>query len=63
MEDHLAKRGHGWFVGDHVTLADVYLFAYTHVAHQAGFDLANWPAIQRWCEQVMGFLGYIPMDD
>ncbi|KIW24607.1 uncharacterized protein PV07_10311 [Cladophialophora immunda] len=62
MEDHLAKSEHGWFVGDSITLADICLFAYTHLAGDAGFDLARWPAILKWCEQVRQVQGYIPMN-
>jgi glutathione S-transferase len=36
----------------HYSLADIALYAYTHVAHEGGFDLAPYPAIRAWCERV-----------
>ncbi|OAP58410.1 hypothetical protein AYL99_07500 [Fonsecaea erecta] len=62
MEDHLAKNEYGWFVGDSITLADICLFAYTHIAGDAGFNLSRWPSILKWCEQVKQVQGYIPMN-
>lgn len=45
--------GSGRFlVGDRPTLADVALVAYTRVAHEGGFDLSRWPAIQAWISRV-----------
>ena len=35
-----------------MTLADIALYAYTHVAHEGGFDLAPYPAIRAWLERV-----------
>ncbi|KEF59592.1 uncharacterized protein A1O9_04438 [Exophiala aquamarina CBS 119918] len=53
MEDHLANHSQsGWFVGDSITLADICLFAYTHIAAHAGFDLKEWPAVKACCEKV-----------
>ncbi|MEM9171440.1 MAG: glutathione S-transferase family protein [Pseudomonadota bacterium] len=46
MEVHLADRA--WFVGDALTLADISLYAYTHVADEGGFDLAAFPALRGW---------------
>jgi len=46
MDVHLA--GHDWFVGDQRSLADVSLYAYTHVAEEGGFDLSQYPAVQAW---------------
>ena len=51
MDRHLADRD--WFVGDRMTLADICLFAYTHVADEAGFDLELYPAVIRWIERIM----------
>ncbi|MGN6373992.1 MAG: glutathione S-transferase family protein, partial [Sphingomonas sp.] len=44
MEDHLSLVD--WFVGESVSVADVCLYAYTHVAEEGGFDLALYPAVQ-----------------
>lgn len=59
MDDHLAARD--WFVGPSATLADVALFAYTHVASDAGFDLDAYPAVQRWLGRVENLSGFVPM--
>lgn len=50
MEQHLNARD--FFVGDSPTVADISLFAYTHVAHEGGFDLDGYPAIRAWLERV-----------
>lgn len=50
MEKHLS--GHSFFVADHYTIADIWLFAYTHVADEGGFDLTRFPAIQAWIERI-----------
>ncbi|MFB2935989.1 glutathione S-transferase family protein [Aerosakkonemataceae cyanobacterium BLCC-F154] len=50
MERHLTE--HKFFVGERYTIADIALFAYTHVADEGGFDLAEFPAIQDWIERV-----------
>ncbi len=59
MDEHLAERR--FFVGDRVTLADVALYAYTHVAEEGGFDLSLYPAVARWLEAVAEQPGYLPM--
>ncbi len=50
LDDALARDA--FLVGDAVSLADVALVAYTRVAHQGGFDLADYPAVQRWIARV-----------
>ena len=50
MERHLAGRE--WFVGDSMTLADIALYAYTHVADEGGFDLDRYDAIPRWLDRI-----------
>ncbi len=45
-------RGRKYLVADRYSLADVALFAYTHVAHEGGFDLAPYPNIRGWCDRV-----------
>lgn len=50
MEQHLIH--HNFLVANRYTIADIGLFAYTHVAHEGGFDLARFPAIQAWLERV-----------
>jgi len=60
MDSHLKERD--WFVGDAISLADICLFAYTHVADEADFDLELYPNVIRWMEQIMTMDGYIPME-
>jgi glutathione S-transferase len=60
MERHLA--GHDWLVGDGMTLADISLYAYTHVADEAGIPLAEYPAIERWLARVAAEPGHVPID-
>ena len=60
MDEHLSDRD--WFIGDQASLADLCLFAYTHVAGDAEFDLDRYPAVQRWIERVKGHPRYIAMN-
>jgi glutathione S-transferase len=60
MENHLAAGG-GWFVGSQPTIADIALYAYTHVAHEGGFDLAPYAAIRAWLARIEALPGYVPM--
>jgi glutathione S-transferase len=60
MDEHLARRD--WLVGDGLTLADIALYAYTHVAEGGGFRLADYPAVQAWLQRVEGVPDYMPMD-
>ena len=55
MEGALAGRD--WLVGEGLTLADIALVAYTRVAHEGGFDLADYPAVQLWVARVEQALG------
>ena len=60
MEDHLAKRD--FFVGDY-SIADIALFAYTHVADEGGFALDKFPRISAWVERVKAQPQFIRMQD
>src|SRR4051794_16372449 len=60
MEKHLKDRS--FFVGDHYTIADIALYAYTHVAHECDFDLAAFPAIRVWLDRMAAQPGHIEMD-
>jgi glutathione S-transferase len=51
MDVHLADRE--WLVGDAISLADICLFAYTHVADEGGFDLDLYPGVIGWMERIM----------
>ena len=59
MERHLHRLP--WFGGETYTIADIALFAYTHVADEAGFDLGAYPRIERWLKHVMQQPGFVPM--
>src|SRR5229473_1586404 len=50
LERHLAARE--WFVGDSYSVADIALFAYTHLGPEAGHDLAKFPAVSAWLARV-----------
>jgi glutathione S-transferase len=60
MDDHLDSRK--WFVADRFSLADICLFAYTHVADEANFDLEAYPDIVRWMERIMTMPGFVAME-
>lgn len=59
MDEHLAGRE--WFVGDGVSLADIALYAYTHVSEAGGFRLRDHRHVCAWLERVEGLPGYLPM--
>jgi glutathione S-transferase len=61
MERHL-EGARGYFVGGTLTLADIALFAYTHVAHEGGFSLERYPAIRGWLDRVAAEPGHVPID-
>ena len=60
MERHLGERE--FFVDDGPTLADIALYAYTHVADEGGFDLSSYPAIRAWLERVAALPGHVPIE-
>ena len=59
MDTHLDRQD--WLVGDGLTLADIALYAYTHVAEGGGFRLADYPAVQAWLKRVENVPDYLPM--
>jgi glutathione S-transferase len=59
MERHLSDRA--FHVGERFTVADISLYAYTHVAAEGGFELARYPAIRAWLERVAGQPGHVPI--
>lgn len=59
MEQLLAEND--FFVGNRFSIADIALFAYTHVSHEGGFDLTRYPNISSWIKRVEAVPGYIPM--
>ena len=61
MESHLTGRQ--YLVAERYTIADIALFAYTHVAPEGGFDLEPYPAIRAWLERVASQPGHIAITD
>ena len=58
MDDHLRSRE--WCAGNALSLADVALYAYTHVAEDGGFRLADYPAVGAWLDRVAAEPAYVP---
>lgn len=59
MESRL--KDNDYFVGGRYSIADIALYAYTHVAHEGGFDLTGFPAVRDWLERVAAQPGYVPI--
>lgn len=59
MDEHLQRRD--WFVGARLTLADLCLYAYTHVAEEGGFALDDYPSLTAWLARVATQPGYVGM--
>ena len=61
MDEHLSE--HEWLAGAQFSLADIALYAYTHVAEEGGgFSLGSFPAVQRWLDRVARQPGHLPID-
>lgn len=60
MEQHLSK--HDYFVDHRFTIADIALYAYTHLAHTCDFDLGRYPAVRTWLTRIERESGYVAMD-
>jgi glutathione S-transferase len=60
MDHHLAT--HSFFVAENYSIADIALYAYTHVAHQGGFQLERFPHIQSWLDRVARQPEHISME-
>jgi glutathione S-transferase len=58
MEDHLSKSD--FFISDY-SIADIALFAYTHVSYEGGLPLGDFPQIRAWIERVKAQPGFVPM--
>lgn len=61
MDDHLAT--HDWLVGDAMTIADLCLYPYTHVAGECGFRLSDYPALRAWIARIEAQPGHIGITD
>jgi len=60
MENHLKQ--HRYFAADRFTVADIALYAYTHLAHECDFDLATFPAIRDWLDRMAALPGHVRME-
>jgi glutathione S-transferase len=60
MARHLGART--FLVGERYSIADISLYAYTHVADEGGFDLGGYPAITAWLDRVSAQAGHVPID-
>jgi glutathione S-transferase len=61
LDGHLAERE--FLVGERYSIADIALFAYTHVAPEGGFELEPYPAVQAWLARVASQPSHIAIDD
>jgi glutathione S-transferase len=61
MASHLGDRL--FLIGDRYSIADISLYAYTHVAHEGGFELGRYPAIRSWLERVASQPGHVTIDE
>ncbi|QKS01854.1 glutathione S-transferase family protein [Sphingomonas sp. CL5.1] len=60
MDEHLQRAE--WFAAGRFTLADIALYAYTHVAGEGGLNLSHYPAVEAWLARVAALPGHIAMD-
>lgn len=60
MDKHL--RRNRFFAADRSTIADIAVYAYTHVAHECGYDLDGFAAIRAWLARVAAEPGHVPME-
>ena len=60
LDEHLGPRE--WLVGDAYSIADISLYAYTHVAEEGGFELAAYPAVRAWIDRVSARPGHVPIE-
>ena len=61
MENHL--RDHRYFAAERYTIADIALYAYTHLAPTCDFDLTAFPAVRAWLDRMAEQPGHVPMDE
>jgi len=60
MEQQFANNT--FIAGSEYSIADIALYAYTHVAHEGGFDLNDYPATRAWLDRVRAMRGHVPME-
>ena len=61
MQTHLAAQD--WFAGGRYSIADIALYAYTHVAADGGFDLSSYPAVVAWLKRVAAQPGHVTIEE
>ena len=61
MEQRLEE--HDWLVGEQLSIADICLYGYTHVAHEGGIGLSDYPAIMAWIKRVRSHSKHVKMSD
>jgi glutathione S-transferase len=61
MENHL--QDHRYFAAGRYTIADIALYAYTHLAPTCDFDLTAFPAVRAWLDRMAEQPGHVPMDE
>jgi glutathione S-transferase len=59
MEDQLAKTD--YLVSNQMSVSDISLYGYTHVANEGGFDLSEYPAIKKWINRIQSHQSYVSM--
>jgi glutathione S-transferase len=59
MEYQLSKTT--FLAGGFITIADISLYAYTHVSHEGGFDLTKYSNIQKWIKKIKSLPNYVSM--
>jgi glutathione S-transferase len=60
LDEHLSARD--WLVGDAYSIADISLYAYTHVAEDGDFDLEQYPAVRAWLDRVSADPGHVTIE-
>jgi glutathione S-transferase len=60
MDRHL--RDHAYFAAGHFTIADIALYAYTHLAHECEYDLGAFAAVRAWLARIEAEPGHVSMD-
>jgi glutathione S-transferase len=60
LDGHLSTRE--WLVGDAYSIADISIYAYTHVAGEGDFDLEPYPAVGAWLDRVAAAPGHVPIE-
>ena len=61
MENHLKR--HRYFAADRYTVADIALYAYTHLAHECDYDLTAFPEVRAWLDRMSAQPGHVRMDE